>query len=111
MELAYCVPLGLPHSEFLAWSADDQDKALAFLSDRSERCQDCGTKPAEWDPAQGGSRTAYVAEPIRCLGCETRAQAHRDLQHDADQNLGVHIILVPNEEDDDDPDGGAMVGA
>jgi hypothetical protein len=102
MELAYCVPRGIPHGEFLSWPADDQDKALAYLAAESERCSGCGTRSADWDPKQGGSRTAFVADITRCLGCEVKQQAERDLSKTPEENLGIRIGLVPNDEDDAD---------
>jgi hypothetical protein len=101
LELAYCAPQGIPHSEFLSWSADDQDKALAWLADQSNRCPDCRTRPEEWDPAQGGSRTAYVADVTRCLGCEVLGQARRDLNQMPEEHLGVHLALTPNDDSDE----------
>jgi hypothetical protein len=91
-ELAYCVPIGLPHSEFLSWDPDDQDKALAFRALQSEY-HVCGTRPEEWDPARGGSRVAYVAEVTRCLGCEEIGRARRDMP---EGELGMIVGLVRN---------------
>ena len=103
MELAYCVPLGIPHSEFLSWPADDQDKALAYLAAESEKCRKCRTRAADWDPKQGGSRTAFVADISRCLGCELIQMAERDLKDSPEGDmLGIQIGLVPNDEDDDE---------
>lgn len=96
--MAYCVPLGIPHSEFLGWSDDDQDKALAWLAHEREKCGRCGTTKAQWDPAQGGSRFAFVADVDRCMGCEVLDMANRDLAKQED-TLGVRVGLVPNDED------------
>lgn len=101
MELAYCVPLGLPHSEFLGWSPDDQDKALAYVADQSQKCRECGTRDRDWDPKQGGSRTAFVAEVSRCLGCEVVQMTKRDLSDTPEDHLGIRVGLVPNHEDED----------
>ncbi len=105
MELAYCVPLGIPHSEFLSWPADDQDKAMAYLAEQSQRCKGCGTRSADWDPKQGGSRTAFVADVSRCLGCEVLDMAKRDLAEEKD-TLGIRLGLIPNDEDDEEVDDG-----
>lgn len=81
---------------------DDQDKALAWTSEQAQKCSGCGTRPDEWDPAQGGSRHAYSAEPRRCLGCELLAQAQRDLQREEEADtLGVRLALIPNDETED----------
>jgi hypothetical protein len=102
-ELAYCVPLGLPHSVFLGWDPDDQDKALAWGAQEQAKCQRCRTDPAEWDPKLGGSRTAYIVEDRRCLGCELLDMASRDLSKQQD-TAGIHLGLVPNDEPDDGAD-------
>lgn len=98
-ELAYVVPLGIPHSRFLSWSEDDQDKALAWRSLQSQRCSGCGTRADEWDPALGGDRHAYVADLSRCPGCEALDQARRDAP---EHELGLRIGLVRNEGPDDE---------
>lgn len=98
VELGYCVPLGIPHSQFLSWADDDQDKALAWLQERAQHCSRCGTRPDQWDPAKGGSRFAFYAELDRCLGCEVIDQAQRDIPQG---ELGVKVLLLPN---DDPPD-------
>jgi hypothetical protein len=36
--MAYVGPLGIPLSEFLGWSPDDQDAALAWRAHESRRC-------------------------------------------------------------------------
>jgi hypothetical protein len=68
------VPRGIPHSVFLAWDADDRDKALWWLIHQRGTCPTCGTRPEEWDEDQGGDLHAYVAEPHQCRGCEVLAQ-------------------------------------
>jgi hypothetical protein len=110
MELAYCVPAGIAHSEFLSWPADDQDKALAWLADQSHICKGCGTRRADWDPAQGGNRTAFIAELSRCLGCEELDRARQHMSENPDQHLGVHIGLVPNDEQDDEDEDDEVSG-
>ncbi len=98
------MPLGIPHSEFLSWPADDQDKALAWLAEESERCGQCGTRSDEHDPRVGGDPHRYEAVASRCRGCELIAQKRRDLQKDAPDALGVRVglQLAPEDEDDDD---------
>ena len=86
-ELAYCVPLGLPHSEFLSWSDEDQDKALAFLRVRAETCA-CGTRREEWD----NDRFAFVAESYTCPGCEVLEMEHDNIDKD---RKGVKTYLQP----------------
>jgi hypothetical protein len=97
--LAYCVPRGLPHSAFLSWDQDDQDKALAWEAERRAHCPDCGTRRDEWDPDRGGDRYAYLAVDYRCLGCESLEQAQRDRDQ---TQLGMKVALLRQGETIDD---------
>lgn len=87
-ELSYVVPLGIPHSEFLAWDEDDQDKALAFRRAEREICSGCGTRRVEWEE----DRFAYVGATHRCPGCEIIEQERRNLGEDQD---GMKVYVVP----------------
>ena len=95
------MPAGIAHSTFLSWHVDDQDKALAWQAEIAACCPSCGTRADEWDPAAGGSRTAYVADVTRCSGCEVVAIAERDLRTELPDELGVRISLAPNDGDAD----------
>jgi hypothetical protein len=92
-ELSYCAPLGIPHSEFLSWDTDDQDKALAFAELKAQTCA-CGTRREEWDEAAGGSRFAYAAHTYRCPGCELLEQESKNVP---DGEMGVKYTLVTPE--------------
>lgn len=87
LELAYCCPHGIPHSEFLEWPQADQDKALWWVIHERQTCSGCGTRPDEWDTEQGGSDDAYIAEPYLCRGCRVRA--------DGDEWLEKNIKSLP----------------
>lgn len=86
-ELDYCVPLGIPHSRFLAWDEDDQDKALAYQAEMRTVCPSCGTREADWerDP------DAYVGDLRFCEGC---ARQERELENKPDDAKGLHPRLV-----------------
>lgn len=89
IEQQFCNEKGLPHSEFLSWAPEDRAKAVAFEIEKGQRCQMCGTAPWEWDPEQGGSKTAY--EPVEhfCHGCY-----QREYMQDGTKNApGVRIEL------------------
>jgi hypothetical protein len=86
--LAYCVPLGIPHSEFLSWDPDDQDEALGFLREKAKVCSGCGTRDDEWQR----DRDAYVSDEKICPGCELIEQAKEQLPKNA---KGVKVFLVP----------------
>lgn len=88
-ELAYCVPLGLPHEEFLEWPEDSQDKALAYMRMKRSTCPDCGTRMEEWEE----DRFAYVSDSWQCPGCELLTMEDSNVPDDA---KGVHKRLVPN---------------
>lgn len=90
-ELSYCVPLALPHSQFKSWDEDDQDKALAYMDDKSYRCGGCGTRPDDWDD----DPDAYIADVVVCKGCE-RLEMER--QNDVAKRSGAKVGLVPRAE-------------
>lgn len=94
-QLAYVVPLGIPHSFFLGgpnrWTDLDQDKALAWNREQRLQCGTCRTRKDEWkkDP------DAYVGNIEQCPGCERLEQEREN----ADQlkGKGLKIGLVPME--------------
>lgn len=86
MEL--CSSYGIPHSEFLSWQGEDRAKALAFVMERSLRCQVCGTAPWEWEE----DRNAYTPVEHLCMGCYHREGTKRDAQGDTP---GVTVVMVP----------------
>lgn len=62
--------------------------------DRQRRTHSrCGTRPEEWDPAQGGRRDAYEFLPDICPGCEAleRTQAFIDSDPELKQQRGKTI--------------------
>ena len=69
---------------------------MAYLLERSERCNVCGTSEWEWDPDQGGERGAYEASQFQCWGCYTTKIA----QQDHDLPPGAHITLTPRRQVD-----------
>lgn len=88
-ELAFCVERGIPHSVYLAtWSHEDRAKVVAFLMEKSERCQLCGTAPWEWE------HDPHAYEPARevCLGCQKK-----DLLRDDGEKVpaGSSVVLIP----------------
>lgn len=93
-----CERFGIPHSRFLggdgSWSALDREKALAWREWQRWSCGECGTRPDDWDPGRGGHRDAYIADTVRCPGCERIAQ-ERDLVPDGRPGYGVKVALLP----------------
>lgn len=85
--MAFCNSHGIPHSVFLEWDPDDQDKALGFEKEQSKACSGCGTRKEEWDL----DRFAFVADSWTCPGCEVLAQARDDIP---EGRQGVKVFLV-----------------
>lgn len=92
------MPLGIPHSEFLSWSEEDQDKALAFMREKATICRDCGTRLDDWDPDKGGHRHAFVGDVQRCPGCELLEQEQENVRRDMTSMRGIKVRLKPNPE-------------
>jgi hypothetical protein len=90
--MAYCGPRGIPLSEFLAWSVDDQEAALAWMVEESGRCGGCGTHEwqweADWDYAQ--------AEGYVCPGCQKLATVRKNQKTEIP---GMHFRLVTKAEE------------
>lgn len=88
MELGYCYEHGLPHSEFLSWSAEDRAKTIAFAMELSEKCSMCGTAQWEWDE----NKFAYTPVEEFCQGCYKKSVF-------SDQNgkalPGTNVKLIP----------------
>jgi hypothetical protein len=97
------VPGYLPHSEFLSWPVEDQDKALAFQR-HQRRLHTCGTDPSEWITAKGRPVVPPPFEPqvFSCQGCKEIDGLRRAL---GDDLKGYQeIVLVPVDPDDVDQD-------
>ena len=102
MELQYCVPLGIPHSEFKSWSESDQDKALAFNIAKNEICDMCGSREADWVDEETGrllEKPYLTPVGIRCHGCAQIAQYKESTYKDGTPD-GVRIVLWDDEDVD-----------
>jgi hypothetical protein len=73
-----CAAYRIPHSRFLRWSALDRGKAIWWQSRQAATCQQCGTRPEEWDEEQGGHLHAYIGMVAHCRGCEVRGQTQEE---------------------------------
>lgn len=93
--MAVCAAYRIRHSEFLSWPDDDRDKALWWEIHQRQTCPECGTRPVEWDPDQGGHDYAYLAELHQCWGCSTRAHAQQGITDDMGQGVGVVLVRNP----------------
>lgn len=97
--MAYCGPLGIPHSHFLGgpnrWTPLDQAKALWWKTFEAQRCPSCGTRDEEWDPERGGSIRAYIPVEHQCLGCVVRSGPEKDVQKDDAPGLTIRLVRNP----------------
>lgn len=77
----YCGPIGLPHSHFLSWDEEDQDKAIAWKLYKASLCPHCGSDPNDWigEDMRTLEPPPYKVETVRCYGCVSLKDAH-DLQ-------------------------------
>lgn len=71
----------------MAWEPEDRAKALAFIMEKAERCDMCGTAEWEWDQ----DRFAYSPEKHYCHGCYLK---HIAGEEGADMP-GTSIVMVP----------------
>lgn len=87
----------IPHSHFLGgphrWTPLDREKAQAYRRWKAEECAGCGTREADWDPALGGDRFAYVGHTLRCPGCEIKEMERENIP---EGTKGIKIGLIPN---------------
>ena len=92
LELTVGKEYGRSHSEFLAWSAVDRDKAIWLFLRERETCRYCGTRPDEWDPEHGGHRQAYVGRIVTCAGCVVRERTEdsSDMQGGRGKKVELH---------------------
>lgn len=82
---------------FLAWSALDQDKALAYEREVASLCQSCGTREQDWvDPEteRPWYPPKWEAVPYACPGCDEMARRRRSLPDDAAAK-GVIVHAAP----------------
>lgn len=83
------------HSDFLARSQDDRDKAIWTVLRERQTCSRCGTRAEEWDPDRGGDRAAYRAVTGVCRGCQ-ELDSRTDTLTEAQRGRGVYVHLQPN---------------
>lgn len=98
IELDYCCPRGIPHSEFLGWSTSDRDKAIWWLLRERETCPSCGTRPEEWLESKGGHRHAYIGQVHECEGCIVRARTEEAPEMKQGRPEARRVVLVRNPE-------------
>lgn len=94
MELDYCVEHGIPHSQFLGWPEDDQDKVVEYRLHMMGQCRQCGTWPAEWVEEDGTALEPppYLAATQRCLGCATLEEAREQIPKDDRFRIQTYLM-------------------
>lgn len=94
--MGYCGPQGISHSHFLGgppiFTAEDREKAIWWSIHERQRCQECGTRPDEWDPEQGGNDHAYHHELRKCWGCVEKAKGQKKITDK--MGAGVTAVLA-----------------
>lgn len=98
LELMVAAAYNRFHSEFLALSQDDRDKAIwQFLRER-KACPHCGTRSEEWYDDDGNRKRAYVPELIECEGCVVKQRGEKEFEVELREFRGTHVGLTRNEE-------------
>lgn len=93
----------MPHSRFLSWPDEDQDKAIAFLEYEAMRCSKCGSFPHEWlDPTTKMPvwPPPYAVGSLRCLGC---VEIELEQKVAGDNEKGLYFYLKHWEDSDGGP--------
>lgn len=85
--MSYCSDKGIPHSQFLKWSAEDRAKTIAYMMEHADTCVMCGTAPWEWED----NAHAYGAEEKWCKGCYIKHVASEE----GDKLPGTTFTLIP----------------
>jgi hypothetical protein len=96
--MEYCGPRGIPRLHFLGgppgWTEHDRAAALWWLIYQRQTCQNCGTRPAEWEEDD----EAYVPVVRHCRGCEVKARGDEDFErHRRHNGRGPLPTLVGGE--------------
>lgn len=94
------MPKGIPHSKFLSWGEDDQEKALQWTALEQARCPNCGTIPANWLDENGRwvEPSPYVLQVVECTGCKEMDEEKQKAETTGQDLKGVYMSWVPNRE-------------
>lgn len=78
----------------MAWDADDQDLALAWLIDKSSRCPKCGTYSDDWidDEGRASEPPPYYVETHRCYGCVAIDDALEEVEPDQRMSITTKFV-------------------
>lgn len=95
MEVKYCVDHAIPHSTFLSWPEEDQDKVIEYLVYEGRRCHRCGTFPDDWiDPVTKRpiDPPPHVVDSTRCHGCAALDNMQEMVGKGPHRGLYFHMI-------------------
>lgn len=103
LEMDYCAPAGLPHSQFLGgmplWTEQDRELAIAWTLRKRGTCQGCGRRRDEFMRDGHFDPLAFDVEFDDCPGCYQLSRARAKLKDGQAEH--VHPYLVPAAPDDD----------
>lgn len=100
--MEYCSEHGIPYSQFLSWSDDDQEAALSYMLFERGRCSQCGTFPEDWlKDGKPVDPTPYETSSEACLGCATLEDARKKIPDEYRHHVRVYLRPrgVPSESD------------
>ncbi len=100
----YCLPLGIPHSEFLRWSDEDRRKALEWQADKKDHCGSCGQRRSDWLDENGKELMdpPFEVTEYLCPGCQ---ELELYTEEKREKRKGVHYAFRrfrPDTEESDD---------
>jgi hypothetical protein len=93
MEMEYCFDHAVPHSQFMEWSEDDQDKVIAYNVFKRTVCAKCGTIPEDWLDEQGEylEPPPYVVTTRHCPGCATLSDAREEIPQERRESFTTYF--------------------
>lgn len=87
-ELRACQVHGVSHDEFLAWSEDAQDLAVASVIKSRDHCPGCGVPSDAMEDPQ-----AARVEAVPCVHCQALAARRDSLPPEVRDH--IHLMVVP----------------
>jgi hypothetical protein len=82
-EMRLCKDWRIPHSEFLGWSVQDQQKALGHFFYEAQRCGQCGIHPTDWP---NPDEPTFEATALFCPGCHELERFNRWAKQQAEDS-------------------------
>ena len=94
--MAYCAPLGIAYTTFLAWDQVSQDAALAWQRREATRCGGCAQYRADLVDEAGTERRPIPVAAVDwyCPACAAAQRHDAQRGDDAKPRPGVSTALV-----------------